>query len=348
MSFNIGDKVRVTYKLSGASKNLDGQVCTISSRISNPGTSFASVSLEEDAAGGGVYVNELELVGQKYAPGTKLQTTEYGIITVSEDQKDNHGYLRARMENGSVGLLLDDEITGVVVESTPRYRVGDKVRFTETRGGYGEQIGTTGTIIEVLHGGRGYTVECPHTTGSGWSNLTFFDNEIEGLVEEEPLADWERELLEGPFAKEGVIYKPKNGGFTELEYRVVGEVVEVRKPTTDYPAHRNWSESVIVQKPSEITPEDYDAVGGEVPTVDQRSEMNQKMDTVREAGVKRRQKLIAHTHKLEAVIRDRNAEIEFLRGKLAVAHQGVATANDALYAANFDFVKPRKTTDIPF
>lgn len=209
-----------------------------------------------------------------------------------------------------------------------RFNVGDKVRFTESRGGYGPMVGSTGTITEVLYAGSGYAVECPHTRGSGWSNLTFFEDEIAGLVEEEPLADWERELLEGPFLKEGVIYEPKSGLFVGLEYRLADGVVEVRNPTSAYGPYREWSKSGLPNIAGDITPEKYTAVGGEVPAVDQRSEMNRKMDTVREAGERRRQKLIAHTHKLEAVIRDRNAEIETLRAALSKVAQ---VASDEAY-----------------
>lgn len=130
---------------------------------------------------------------------------------------------------------------------------------------------------------------------------------------------------EGPFAREGVIYRRRSGVLEDLIFRLVGDSVqsydtELAKPIWE-PAP-GWEDGF---REGYFTEENFEVVEQ---GTDTRSEMNRKMDTVREAGERRRQKLITHTHKLEAVIRDRNAEIETLRAALSKVAQ---VASDEAY-----------------
>ena len=60
------------------------------------------------------------------------------------------------------------------------YAVGDKVKFTETKGGYGD-IKYTGVITEILSDNL---VECEVTYRDGFkANLAFFIDEIAGKIE---------------------------------------------------------------------------------------------------------------------------------------------------------------------
>lgn len=60
------------------------------------------------------------------------------------------------------------------------YAVGDKVKFTEAKGGYGD-IKDTGVITEILSDNL---VECEVTYTYGFKNkLYFFLDEIAGKIE---------------------------------------------------------------------------------------------------------------------------------------------------------------------
>ena len=60
-----------------------------------------------------------------------------------------------------------------------KYAVGDKVKFTETKGGYGD-IKDTGVITEILSDNL---VECEVTYTYGFKNkLSFYLDEIAGKI----------------------------------------------------------------------------------------------------------------------------------------------------------------------
>lgn len=61
-----------------------------------------------------------------------------------------------------------------------KYAVGDKVKFTETKGGYGD-IKDTGIITDIV---TKNLVECKVTYRDGFkANLLFFLDEIAGKIE---------------------------------------------------------------------------------------------------------------------------------------------------------------------
>ena len=61
-----------------------------------------------------------------------------------------------------------------------KYAVGDKVKFTETKGGYGD-IKDTGVITEILSDNL---VECEVTYSYGFKNkLSFYLDEIAGKID---------------------------------------------------------------------------------------------------------------------------------------------------------------------
>lgn len=61
-----------------------------------------------------------------------------------------------------------------------KYAVGDKVKFTETKGGYGD-IKDTGVITEILSTNL---VECEVTYTYGFKNkLSFYLDEIAGKID---------------------------------------------------------------------------------------------------------------------------------------------------------------------
>ena len=61
-----------------------------------------------------------------------------------------------------------------------KYAVGDKVKFTETKGGYGD-IKDTGVVTEILSDNL---VECEVTYTYGFKNkLSFYLDEIAGKIE---------------------------------------------------------------------------------------------------------------------------------------------------------------------
>ena len=60
------------------------------------------------------------------------------------------------------------------------YAVGDKVKFTETKGGYGD-IKDTGVVTEILSNNL---VECEVTYTYGFKNkLCFYLDEIAGKID---------------------------------------------------------------------------------------------------------------------------------------------------------------------
>ena len=61
-----------------------------------------------------------------------------------------------------------------------KYAVGDKVKFTETKGGYGD-IKDTGVVTEILSDNL---VECEVTYTYGFKNkLSFYIDEIAGKID---------------------------------------------------------------------------------------------------------------------------------------------------------------------
>ena len=139
---------------------------------------------------------------------------------------------------------------------------------------------------------------------------------------------------EDPFAREGVIYRRRSGVLGGMIFRLVGDSVQSYDTARAKPIWEpapGWEDGF---REGDFTEGNFEIVDAQPEDTrsstqpDGRSEMNRKMDTVREAGERRRQKLITHTHKLEAVIRDRNAEIETLRAALSKVAQ---VASDEAY-----------------
>ena len=61
-----------------------------------------------------------------------------------------------------------------------KYAVGDKVKFTETKGGY-SYIKNTGVVTEILND---YLVECEVTYTDGFKKkLSFYFDEIAGKID---------------------------------------------------------------------------------------------------------------------------------------------------------------------
>lgn len=252
--------------------------------------------------------------------GDKVRATQYphwgsvpagttGVVAESAGSGD------ARVDFGSHATWWYDVEDLELVEADPKYRAGDKVRFTETRGGYANTE-ETGVIVSFEPAtsttSAGYMVECRRPGNDGWVNLFFFENEIAGLVEEiteEQFVD--RDLRNNPW-QDYVEHNGYHGRDAQLHFHI------------DRRLGSEESQTRAKELLAELYPEDTRSST----QPDTRSEMNRKMDTVREAGERRRQKLITHTHKLEAVIRDRNAEIETLRAALSKVAQ---VASDEVY-----------------
>ena len=244
------------------------------------------------------------------------------------------------------------------------FNIGDKVRATQYLDWGSVPAGTTGVVTELFdggpkvdfgsHGDWWYDPEdlelVEEVTEEQFVDRDLRNNPWQDYVKHEGYSGREgqlhfhidfklgseesqtraKELLaelypEDPFAREGVIYRRRSGILEGLLFRLVGDSVqsydtELSKPI--WAPAPGWEDGF---REGNFTEENFEVVEQ---GTDTRSEMNRKMDTVREAGERRRQKLIAHTHKLEAVIRDRNAEIETLRAALSKVAQ---VASDEAY-----------------
>lgn len=270
------------------------------------------------------------------------------------------------------------------------FNVGDKVRATESLAWGSVPEGKTGVITEATSYGTVRVDFGPeHRKGDDawWQNearlelvdpfpeegvryrhsytgLIYYVEDGKVMVEDPQEGDFQSASTIEDLVRRKSTYKAIGSREVEQErlyYR--GFYSGTQDSGTQDSGYRFWAEGDSVVKANHGEPDSRATETGWLPEdlttnsffqpygeEDTRSEMNRKMDTVREAGDRRRQKLIAHTHKLESVIRDRNAEIDFLREKLAVAQRGAVQANNALYDATFGFVKPSQsdTTNIPF
>lgn len=185
------------------------------------------------------------------------------------------------------------------------FNIGDKVRATQYLDWGSVPAGTLGVVAESAGDGDARVDFGSH--GDWW-----YDPEDLELVEADPEEQFvDRDLRNNPW-EDYVKYNGYHGREAQLHYHI------------DLGLGSEESQTRAKELLAELHPEDTRSST----QPDGGSEMNRKMDTVREAGERRRQKLIAHTHKLEAVIRDRNAEIETLRAALSKVAQ---VASDEAY-----------------
>ena len=184
------------------------------------------------------------------------------------------------------------------------FNIGDKVRATQYRHWGSVPAGTTGVVTELFDGGPKVDFG---SHGDWWYDPE--DLEMVEEVTEEQFVDFD--LRNNPW-QDYVEHNGYHGREAQLHYHI----------------DRNLGDKESQTRAKELLAELHPEDTRSSTQPDTRSEMNRKMDTVREAGERRRQKLIAHTHKLEAVIRDRNAEIETLRAALSKVAQ---VASDEAY-----------------
>ena len=123
-----------------------------------------------------------------------------------------------------------------------------------------------------------------------------------------PLADWEKELLEGPeegqeseppFAREGVIYRSRSTG---MDYKIRGGKLYFGT-RWDINSHDYVLKDVTPDN-FEIVAEQDAEVAEELPPVSRKH-----FDESKAAGERRRQKLITHVEELQAKLSEKNKVI---------------------------------------
>ena len=128
-----------------------------------------------------------------------------------------------------------------------------------------------------------------------------------------PLADWEKELLEGlkeeqesepPFAREGVVYTPKATDDFEVIYRGINYQIVDGVLMADRDPSQVFGVRDITPDRFEIVAEQDAEVVEELPPVSRKH-----FDESKAAGERRRQKLITHVEELQAKLSEKNKVI---------------------------------------
>ena len=300
-AFKPGDLVRITAHIFNQEGLVEGDIVEVAENISSSPQGYTSIIMPS----GKVllwYSGRFEKIDSWTNTTPVLKDYKYYVKA---------GRVRAKLRGR-------DWVTGFSVSDLTseweRFVKNPAVEVSEHGFTVGQRLYTTNSQWpEIDFVGESTFNDKPYVKGihSEWGVGGHFHlSEVSATA---PLADWEKELLEGlkeeqeselPFAREGVVYIFKDADnfdaiYRGIKYRIVdGVLMANRDPSQVFGVHD------ITPDRFEIVAEPDAEVAEELPPVSRKH-----FDESKAAGERRRQKLITHVETLQARLGEKNKVI---------------------------------------
>ena len=316
-AFKPGDLVQITAHIFNQEGLVEGDIVEVAESTSSSPQEFTSIIMPSGKALS--WLNDrFEKIDSwtNAAPGLKgcKYYIKDGRVWVAQDGK----------AWGTLFLVsdlaeLDEFVKNPAVEvSEPGFTVGQRLYTTNSQWPEIDFVG------EFTFNGKPYVKGIHSKSGTKGA---FHLSEVSATA---PLADWEKELLEGlkeeqesepPFAREGVVYRSRSTG---VDYKI-------REGKLYFGTRWDINSHDYVLK--DVTPDRFEIVGeSDAEVAEELPPVSRKhFDESKAAGERRRQKLITHVEELQAKLSEKNKVIAQQQAQLQHVRELVNKVNLALY-----------------
>lgn len=302
-AFKPGDLVRITAHIFNQEGLVEGDIVEVAENTSNRPEEFTSIIMPSGKV--------LSWLNDRFEKIDSWTNTTPVLKDYKYYVKD--GRVRAKLRGGDwVTVFVVSDLTSerewfvknpAVEVSEHGFTVGQRLYTTKS---YWPEIDFVG---EFTFNGKSYVKGIHSEWGMEGS---FHLSEVSATA---PLADWEKELLDGlrgeqeseaPFAREGVIYRSRSTG---MDYKI--------REGKLYLGTR-WGINSHDYVLKDVTPDNFEIVGeSDAEVAEELPPVSRKhFDESKAAGERRRQKLITHVEELQAKLSEKNKVIAQQEGTL--------------------------------
>ena len=294
-AFKPGDLVQITKRIVNGERLVKGDIVEVAENISSSPQEFTSIIMPSGKV--------LSWFNDRFEKIDSWTNTTPGLRDCKYYIKEGAVWATRRGRAWATGFLvsdlaeLDEFVKNPAVEvSEHGFTVGQRLYTTNS---YWPEIDFVG---EFTFNGKPYVKGIHSEWGIGGH---FRPSEVSATA---PLADWEKELLEGPkeeqeseppFAREGVIYRSR---LTGMDYKI-------REGKLYFGTRWDINSHDYVLK--DVTPDNFEIVAeSDAEVAEELPPVSRKhFDESKAAGERRRQKLITHVEELQAKLSEKNKVI---------------------------------------
>ena len=299
--FKPGDLVRITAHILNQEGLVEGDIVEVAENTSSSPQGYTSIIMPSGKV--------LSWPNDRFQKIDSWTNTTSALKDYKYYVKDGRLRVKLRGRDWVTGFSVSD-----LTSERERFVKNPAVEVSEHGFTVGQRLYTTNSQWpEIDFVGESTFNDKPYVKGihSVWGVAGHFHlSEVSATA---PLADWEKELLEGPkeeqeseppFAREGVVYIFKDADnfdaiYRGINYRIVdGVLMAGRYPSQVFGVHD------ITPDRFEIVAEPDAEVAEELPPVSRKH-----FDESKAAGERRRQKLITHVEELQAKLSEKNKVI---------------------------------------
>ena len=294
--FKPGDLVRITTDILNQEGLVEGDIVEVAESTSSSPQDFTSIIMPRGKA--------LSWHSSRFEKIDSWVNTSRGIDGCKYYVKDGRVRAKLRGRGWETGFVVSD-----LTSERERFVKNPAVEVSEHGFTVGQRLYTTNSQWPEIDFVGEFTFNGePYVRGihSEWgAKGAFHLSEVSATA---PLADWEKELLEGlkeeqeselPFAREGVTYRARSTG---MDYKIregklyLGKYLDINS--------LNYVLKDVTPDNFEIVGESDAEVAEELPPVSRKH-----FDESKAAGERRRQKLITHVETLQARLGEKNKVI---------------------------------------
>ena len=316
-AFKPGDLVRITAHILNQEGLIEGDIVEVAESTSSSPQDFTSIIMPSGKA--------LSWFNDRFEKIDSWVNTSRGL--------DGHKYY---VNDGRVWVAQDGKVWETLflvsdLAELDQFVKNPAVEVSEHGFTVGQRLYTTNSQWpEIDFVGESTFNDKPYVKGihSEWGVVCHFHlSEVSATA---PLADWEKELLDGPreeqeseapFAREGVIYRARSTG---MDYKI--REGKLYLGTRWGINSHNYVLKDVTPDNFEIVTEPDAEVAEELPPVSRKH-----FDESKAAGERRRQKLITHVEELQAKLSEKNKVIAQQQAQLQHVRELVKKVNLALY-----------------
>ena len=295
-AFKPGDLVQIMTNIVNGEGLVKGDIVEVAENISRSPQEFTSIIMPSGKV--------LSWFNDRFEKIDSWTNTTPGLKDYKYYIKEGALWVTRRGMTWKTGFTVSD-----LTSERERFVKNPAVEVSEHGFTVGQRLYTTNSqwpeidfVGEFTFNGKPY-VKGIH---SEWgAKGTFHLSEVSATA---PLADWEKELLEGPkeeqeseppFAREGVVYRSRSTG---MDYKI-------REGKLYFGTRWDINSHDYVLK--DVTPDNFEIVGeSDAEVAEELPPVSRKhFDESKAAGERRRQKLITHVEELQAKLSEKNKVI---------------------------------------
>ena len=295
-AFKPGDLVQITKRIVNGEGLVKGDIVEIAENISSSPQEFTSIIMPSGKV--------LSWFNDRFEKIDSWTNTIPGLKDCKYYIKEGALWVTRRGMTWKTGFTVSD-----LTSERERFVKNPAVEISEHGFTVGQRLYTTNSQWpEIDFVGEFTFNDKPYVKGihSEWGMKgTFRLSEVSATA---PLADWEKELLEGPkeeqeseppFAREGVIYRSRSTG---MDYKI-------REGKLYFGTRWGIKSHDYVLK--DVTPDRFEIVAeSDAEVAEELPPVSRKhFDESKAAGERRRQKLITHVETLQARLGEKNKVI---------------------------------------